>query len=139
VARRALADDFPPDTISTDLHRYSIGGPAIDLPTTMTKLSHLGMSRDEVLRAVTATPAAAVGRGELGTLRVGGPADVTVLRTGGEVELVDSMGARETAASSWVPTHVLVGGELHEPRAIDVRLREYTDADREVDCTAPLT
>jgi len=139
VARRALEDGFAPDTISTDLHRYSIGGPVIDLPTTMAKLSHLGMSRDEVLASVTARPAAAIGHPELGALRVGGPADVTILREGPSAELVDSTGRRETVASVWQPELVFVAGERHAPTEVDVYLRPYTAADREVDCTAPLT
>ena len=48
TARRALDDGFAPDTISTDLHRYSILHPVVDLPTTMAKLRHLGMSDAEV-------------------------------------------------------------------------------------------
>lgn len=139
VARRALADGFPPDTVSTDLHRYSIGGPVVDLPTTMAKLSHLGMSRDEVLAAVTARPAAAIGHPELGALRVGGPADITVLRMGPAAELIDSTGRREVVGATWVPERVFVGGVASVPSDVDVYLRPYTAADREVDCTAPLT
>ena len=139
VARRALADDFPPDTISTDLHRYSIGGPVIDLPTTMAKLTHLGMSRDEVLRAVTAAPAAAISHPELGALRVGGPADITVLRMGPAAELIDSTGRREVVGATWVPEHVFVGGDGSVPSEVGVYLRPYTAADLLVDCTAPLT
>lgn len=139
VARRALDEGFAPDTISTDLHRYSITGPVIDLPTTMAKLHHLGMSRDEVLRAVTSAPAAAIGHPELGGLRMGEPADVTVLVPGAPAELVDSTGARQQVAVTWQPSLVVVGGAIHDPAAVEVRLRPFTDADREVDCTAPLT
>jgi len=139
IARQALADGFAPDTISTDLHRYSITGPVIDLPTTMAKLCHLGMSRDEVLAAVTNRPAAAIGHPELGALRVGGPADITVLREGPAAELIDSTGRREMVASVWQPQLVFVAGVQHTPADVDVFLRPYTAADREVDCTAPLT
>lgn len=138
VARRALADGFAPDTISTDLHRYSIPGPVIDLPTTMAKLTHLGMSRDEVLRSVTATPAAAIGHPELGALRVGGPADITVLRMGPGAEMIDSTGRREVVEATWVPERVFVAGEESIPSEVDVELRPYTAADLLVDCTAPL-
>jgi dihydroorotase len=79
VARAALADGFPPDTISTDLHSGSIDGPVYDMPTTMSKLLHLGMDLEAVILAATARPAQAIGReDELGTLRVGASGDVAV-------------------------------------------------------------
>ena len=43
VARDALAQGFPPDTISSDIHTYNHAGPVHDLPRTLSKLLHLGM------------------------------------------------------------------------------------------------
>ena len=43
VARAALAQGFPPDTISSDIHAYNHAGPVHDLPRTLSKLLHLGM------------------------------------------------------------------------------------------------
>ena len=62
----------------------SVGGPAYDMPTTMTKFLHLGMPLVEVIRAATSGAAACLGPrwlGEVGvgTLRVGAEADVAVL------------------------------------------------------------
>ena len=58
--------------ISTDLHQLSINGPAYDLPTTLSKFLHLGMSLPEVIRAATARPAEILGLDqEVGTLRPG--------------------------------------------------------------------
>jgi dihydroorotase len=80
VARACLAQDFPPDTISSDIHAHDIDGPAYDEITTLSKLLHLGMSMPEAVDAATRRPAAAIGRGEtLGRLGPGGPADLTIL------------------------------------------------------------
>src|SRR5205814_3875146 len=80
VATRAMAQGFPPDTISTDLHSSSIAMQQSDMPNVMSKMMLLGMSlHDAVLRS-TVNPAKAIGRyPELGTLSVGGVADVAVL------------------------------------------------------------
>jgi len=80
VARAALQQGFPPDTISTDVHAFNINGPVYDLPTTMSKFLNLGMDLEEVIERCTIAPARAIGRDEtLGSLQVGGPADIAVL------------------------------------------------------------
>jgi dihydroorotase len=53
TARRMLDAGFLPDVISSDVHAFSINGPAFDLPTTMSKMLNLGMDIDEVVRACT--------------------------------------------------------------------------------------
>jgi dihydroorotase len=79
VARRALDQGFGPDVISSDLHAYNVDGPVFDLPTTLTKFLALGMPLDEVLRRATTVPGSLFGGG-IGTLEVGGRADVAVVR-----------------------------------------------------------
>jgi dihydroorotase len=137
-ARRALDDGFPPDTISTDLHRYSVVHPVVDQPTTMSKLLHLGMPLTEVIAASTTRPAAAMGHPELGALRVGGLADISVLSDAGPAELVDSNGVRQRVATHLRPTLVVADGVVHRPAEVEVRLRPFVEADHEVDCAAPL-
>jgi dihydroorotase len=56
TARAALDEGVAPDAISTDLHRYSIERPVVDLPVTMSKFLHLGMSLADVVTATTVTP-----------------------------------------------------------------------------------
>ena len=92
VARHCLDAGLVIDSISTDLHTNNVNGPVYDLPTTMSKLLYLGMSFDDVLLRATSNPARVVGRVEgLGSLRVGGPADVALLALEeGEFQLVDS-------------------------------------------------
>ena len=75
---------------------------------------------------------------QLTTLRVGGPADITMLRMGPGAEMIDSTGRREVVAATWVPERVFVAGEESIPSEVGVELRPYTAADLLVDCTAPL-
>src|SRR5699024_3251300 len=76
VAERAMADNFPPDIISSDLHAYNIAGPAFDLPTTLSKFLYLGMSLSEVIRRCTTVPARALkATTGIGKLAVEQPAD----------------------------------------------------------------
>lgn len=92
AARRTLDAGFPPDIISTDLYNLNVNGPVYDMPTTMSKFLYLGMSFDEVLLRSTWNPAKVVDRVDgMGTLRVGGPADIALLEIeDGEFQLVDS-------------------------------------------------
>ncbi len=94
VAQRAIDQGLVPTTISTDLHRGCIKGPVFDLPLTMTKMMLLGLSLSDVVERATYRPAQVLGLdGEIGSLRVGSTADVTLLRwEEGDWELVDSYG-----------------------------------------------
>jgi dihydroorotase len=97
---KALDQGFLPDTISTDLTmRTATEGPVWDLPTTMTKLLHFGMSLEEVVRRSTAAPARIMGyEGIVGTLRPGANADVSLFELrDGEFEMRDSDGNVTTA------------------------------------------
>jgi dihydroorotase len=139
TARAALDEGVAPDAISTDLHRYSVERPVVDLPLTMSKLLHLGMSLPDVVAAVTSRPAAAIRRPDLGALRVGGIADVTVLRIDdAPLELSDSQGARERVEQVLRPVLTIVGGTVHRTAGVEIPLRPYLDADHEVDCSVPI-
>jgi dihydroorotase len=79
VAARALAQGFPPDTISTDLHSISIMIPQSDMPNCISKMMLLGMSLQEAIERSTVNPAKAIKRfPELGTLSQGSIADLAV-------------------------------------------------------------
>jgi dihydroorotase len=92
AARKALDDGFLPDSISTDIYTLNVNGPVYDMPTTMSKMLHLGMSLDDVLLRSTFNPAKVVDRlPGMGTLNVGSPADVAILEIQeGSFQLVDS-------------------------------------------------
>jgi len=98
-AKKCLAAGFPVDSISSDLYALNINGPVYDLPTTMSKLLYVGMSFDDILLRTTANPAKVIAREEgLGTLHVGGPADVALLALeDGEFRLTDSTRTTVTA------------------------------------------
>jgi dihydroorotase len=115
TAEALMAAGRPPDVISTDLHQLSIKGPAFDLPTTMSKFLHLGMSLPEVVRATTSRPAELL-QSDAGTLRPGSPADVAVFRVlEGRFPLYDIWGELREARRLLVNTLTLVGGEPLEP------------------------
>jgi dihydroorotase len=104
IARKAIADGFPPDSISTDIYTENLRGPVFDLPTTISKLMHAGLSFDDALKCSTAnagriiTPVPGIG-----TLKAGGPADVAVLSVEkGEFPLVDAQRNRVTATQRLV-------------------------------------
>ena len=91
VARRMLADQQPPDTISTDIHAYSLRE-VDDFPTVLSKFLALGMPLADVLRCATASPARVV-QLDGGTLGWGRPADIAVLeRVPGRLEFRDAFG-----------------------------------------------
>ena len=93
VARRMLAEGFAPDVISSDVHLFSVEGPAFDLLVCMSKLLTLGLPFGDVIRAATQRPAQAIARSDLGTLAVGSPADAALLELrSGEFHYRDSSG-----------------------------------------------
>jgi dihydroorotase len=94
-ARPAMEQGFPPDTISTDLHRASMNAGMKDMLNVMSKLLSLGMSIEDAVRAATSSAARAIRRDDIGHLAVGAEADVSVLRVReGEFGFVDVSGAR---------------------------------------------
>ena len=117
VAAAALADGFPPHTISTDLQaRHEGANPPHDLPLVMSKLHAAGMAKDDILRAVTLTPGMLLGGSlQLGTLKPGAPADMTVLRWNDEPrELLDACG-NQRSGGRWETVVTVQNGRTHWP------------------------
>lgn len=119
VARAALAQGFPPDTISSDIHTHNHAGPVHDLPRTLSKLLHLGLPLHDVIAASTVRAAghlAHVAPPGLGTLAPGAPADLSLLeRQSGRFELTDgehilAAGVTERAAERLVARQVVRAG-----------------------------
>ena len=80
VGEICAAEGFWPDTISTDMHSLTCEGPGYDMPTVMSRLLHLGMCLEEVIRCSTLAPAQSIGWDDrIGTLGVGREADVAIL------------------------------------------------------------
>jgi dihydroorotase len=118
TAEAMLAAGFQPDAISSDVHALSIAGPAFNQLVTMSKFLSLGMELGAVIRASTTAPAAAVSRGDLGRLAVGGVGDASVLDLEeGEFDYSDVLG--EMRRGRWrlaVAGIVVAGAWWHPPR-----------------------
>ena len=121
VARAALAQGFPPDTISSDIHTYNHAGPVHDLPRTLSKLLHLGMPLGDVIAAATSRVGAHlahVAPAGLGTLTAGAPGDLSLLElqrgsfplADGEHRLSDSV--TENAVERLVARNVVRAGTV---------------------------
>lgn len=81
VASKAMEQNFPPDTISTDLHSSSIMIPESDMPNCISKLMLLGMKLQDAIARSTVNPAKAISRfPEIGTIGEGKVADVAVFQ-----------------------------------------------------------
>ncbi|MCC6467383.1 MAG: amidohydrolase/deacetylase family metallohydrolase [Alphaproteobacteria bacterium] len=112
TAREALAHGFPPDIISSDAHILSVDGPAFDLLVTMSKMLCLGMSLNDVVRCCTSAPARAMLRDELGTLKVGGIGDASVLDlVAGDFEYVDVVDEMIVGKQRLFPAGMVVAGK----------------------------
>ena len=116
VAEAMMKAGFPPDIISSDVHVLCIDGPAFDNMETMSKFLTLGMALPEIVRAVTATPAKALGRPDLGDLSVGSTGDATVMRLeDGRFTFADVTGQTREGRQRFALDSVVVAGALwHE-------------------------
>ena len=95
IAVPALAQGFPPDSISTDLHTGSMNAGMKDMANVMSKLLNLGIPVEDVIRMSTWNPACEIKRRDLGNLDPGAVADITVLALEtGNFGFLDSEGAR---------------------------------------------
>lgn len=80
IAQAAIDQGFPPDTISTDLHRSSYLTNQATMPETMSKMLVCGIPMTDVVEMSTWRPAQKIGHPELGTLSVAGIADLAVFK-----------------------------------------------------------
>jgi dihydroorotase len=116
TARAMLANGFPPDTISSDVHALCINGPAFDQVTTMSKFLCLGMSLPDVIKASTETAAFALKRPELGSLKPGCAGDATILSVDeGEFDYVDVVGEHLTGDRRINSHGVVIAGKWWHP------------------------
>jgi dihydroorotase len=92
-----------------------------DLPTTMTKLLHFGMSLEEVVRRATANPARILGyAGTVGTLTPGANADVSVFELrDGNFELLDADRNTVTAKRRLITHTTVKEGRVWYERAAE--------------------
>jgi dihydroorotase len=121
VARKVLDQGLRPDGVSTDGHRGNRAGPVYDLPTTMAKLMALGFTLNQVVEMATVNAAKLLARStELGFIRVGRPADISVLRVEArEWKAVDSQKATIPARQALVPVYAIRSETIYEPLPVD--------------------
>lgn len=109
--RRMRDSGFVPDVVSSDVHAVCRAGPAVDQLTTMNKLIGLGVGLADVVRMATHAPADVLGRDDLGTLRIGATADVSVLELANTpAALLDSAGAALDIRPRLIATGAVRGG-----------------------------
>jgi dihydroorotase len=95
IARRAIAEGFPPDLISSDLAARNLRTSAFDLPTVVSKLIALGMTTADAWRAASREPARVLGidGAGYGRIEVGDVARIVIFRMETEADdLVDAAG-----------------------------------------------
>jgi dihydroorotase len=119
VVEKCLEQDFPPDTLSTDLaNPYGIGNnDRDDMPTLVSRFLALGMSLDDAINRVTAVPASVCNFGlQLGTLRPGSEADIGIFELReGKFEFADNAdpkGEKRTGRQMLINKSVVCRGQL---------------------------
>jgi len=91
IAKNAIEQGFPPDTISTDMHTASILVNQGTMPETMTKMLALGMDLPDIIERSTWAPALTIGHPELGNIGQTAFADIAVLKIAeGDFGLTDN-------------------------------------------------
>ena len=121
VARKVLDQELFPDGVSTDGHRGNRAGPVYDLPTTMAKLMALGFSLNQVVEMATINAARLLGRShEIGFVRVGQPAEISVLRLEErQWKAVDSQRGTIQARQALVPVYAIRNETIYEPLPVE--------------------
>jgi len=104
---------FLPDTTSSDWTDAGRAEQVVDFPNVMSKLLLLGVPLMPVIAMGTSNAAAAFPAFKgLGTLRVGAPADVTLMELReGSFEFVDNMGGKRTGKQRLFPRAAIIGGK----------------------------
>jgi dihydroorotase len=116
TARTMLANGFQPDTISSDIHKLCINGPAYDQVTTMSKFLCLGMTLTEVIAASTSNAARVLKKPELGSLKPGSVGDATILTVDdGRFDYVDTVGEHLTGDRKINARGVVIAGKWWWP------------------------
>ena len=111
TARAMMANNFAPDTISSDVHALCINGPAYDQVTTLSKFLALGMPLADVIAASTVNAAKALNRPDLGTFKPGSAGDASILSLDeGSFPLEDVRGEIVTVSQRLFAKGVVVGG-----------------------------
>lgn len=113
IAQQAIRQGFVPDVISTDINMVSCFlQPLHSLPRILSKYVDFGMDWMDVLDCATKKPAELIGRPELGSMAVGTPADIVILKhKKKEMLYTDVAGHTFTGQQVFVPQMTFMDGE----------------------------
>lgn len=115
VLEAALADGVWPDTISTDLYVDNYQGPVYSLAATIEKCLAVGMPLAAAVARVTSRPAEILSCPELGRIRAGLPADLTVFRVRPQAGSgIDAQGIRRTLPYAVTVEQTIKAGRIWE-------------------------
>ena len=115
VLDKCLQQNFPPDTISTDLTSGSVDRKIFDLPTMVSKFMAVGIDTDKAIAMVTSNSARMFDYGaQIGTLRTGSEADIGIFELhDGQFEFEDSDGGKRTGRQKLVSKSVVRHGQIY--------------------------
>jgi dihydroorotase len=113
VAQSALQQNFPPDSISSDLNLLGHNDQVVDLPNVLSKFLLMGMPLTEVIARGTRNAAQSFRElAPYGTLRRGAAADIAVLELRqGTFEFVDNYKGVRMGHERLMPHAVVAGGK----------------------------
>lgn len=116
IAESAARREFWPDFISSDVHAYNVAGPAVDLPTTISKMVALGLREEEAFYRATLGPAKLMGiDSKSGSIEEGKRADIVLAEWSDEPgELLDSSGESREGRLLEIHKTILGGSVLEE-------------------------
>lgn len=116
IMKKAIDKDVLPDTISTDITRYSafVRGGRYGMTLAMSIMRTLGMQEDHIFKAVTSSPARALNKGDSwGTLKVGANADAAVIRFGNcGFDITDKRGNRLKSSKGYSCLMTILNGQI---------------------------
>ena len=113
LSRTAIEEGLPPHTISTDMTiGYPNEPPGYDVPELMSMFMALGMSQEDVVKAVTVNAADVIGEADLGNLSPGSVGDAAVLRLeSGDFGYEDHLGNDIRTGLRFAPVLTVRGGK----------------------------
>lgn len=114
-AKVAIESNLYPDIISGDLTKNTFNyEPAMSMPYLMSRFVALGMNFEEVIKTVTTNPAKALKKyGEIGCLKVGAKANITVIdRFKKDIIFEDVNGVKVEGKELLVPEITLIEGKI---------------------------
>lgn len=112
TCERMLKLGIKPDTISSDIHALCVDGPSYDQLNTLNKLIALGMPMVNAIAACTINPAKVIRQDQLGSLKVGTPADISIFKWHHEQKtFIDAPGEELTTEKHLVCKSLFVAGK----------------------------